>query len=145
VALRSLLQSGPVSHHGTFWDIGPIYLHPAPRQPGPILVGGESRAALRRAARLGDGYISIPHTMEDLESLMAELRALRAEHAPDRPPLRFHMHGLDLRGVGDYRRLVDAGAEAVTVGFWRQDRERFPWDEHLQKITDFSESIIRQM
>jgi alkanesulfonate monooxygenase SsuD/methylene tetrahydromethanopterin reductase-like flavin-dependent oxidoreductase (luciferase family) len=54
-ALRSLLRSGPVSHHGPFWDIGPIYLHPAPQRPVPILIGGESKAALQRAARLGDG------------------------------------------------------------------------------------------
>jgi probable F420-dependent oxidoreductase len=145
VAFRSFLKSGPVSHHGTFWDIGPIYLHPAPQQSVPILVGGESRAALERAARLGDGYVSVPHSLDDLGSLMSELRRLRAELAPDRLPLRFHMHGSDLQTVGDYRKLADIGAEAATVGFWRQGREPWPWEERLEKLNEFSESIIRKI
>jgi probable F420-dependent oxidoreductase len=89
VALRSLLSSGPVAHHGEFWQIEPIYLHPAPARPIPIFVGGESNAALERTARLADGYISIPHTLEDLETLMHELRRLRAALAPELAPLGF--------------------------------------------------------
>jgi probable F420-dependent oxidoreductase len=145
VAFRSLLKSGPVSHRGDFWNIPPIYLHPAPEQPVPIFVGGESKAALARAARLGDGYVSVPHTLEDLRSLAAELQRLRADLAPDLPPLRLHMHGLDLQTTGDYRNLADIGVEAATIGFWRRGREPLPLDEQQDRISEFSESIIRKM
>ncbi len=144
-ALRSLLKAGPVSHHGKIWNIGPIYLHPAPEQPVPIFVGGESKAALERTARLGDGYISIPHSMEDLEALMAELKRLRAALAPERPPLRFHLHGSDLRTLGDYRRLADAGAEAVTVAFWLHGRRSPVGQGLVERMKDFSESVIEKI
>ena len=49
----------------------------------PILVGGESGAALRRAARLGDGWIGMGHTFESAAGQIARLRELRAEHGRD--------------------------------------------------------------
>lgn len=145
LALRSLLKSGPVSYHGASWDIGPLYLHPAPREPVPIFVGGESKGALERTARLGDGYISIPHTLEDLEALMGELRRLRSSLAPEAAPLRFHLHGIGLDSVSDYHRLADAGAEAVNVAFWTSGRQEAPLDQHLAMMEEFSESIIAKM
>ncbi|MBO0727950.1 MAG: TIGR03619 family F420-dependent LLM class oxidoreductase [Acidimicrobiaceae bacterium] len=145
VALRSLLTTGPVSHHGNFWQIEPMYLHPAPSKPIPIFVGGESKAALERTARLGDGYISIPHTLEDLETLMHELRRLRAALAPELPPLRFHLHGSDLRTVGDYRRLADAGAEAVNIGFWRRGREPLAIEERIETMQEFAATVISKL
>jgi probable F420-dependent oxidoreductase len=145
VALRSLLRAGPVSHHGTFWDIDDIYLHPAPVQPVPVFIGGESKAALERAARLGDGYVSVPHTFEELELLMGELRRLRTALAPELPPLRFHVHCPELQTPDDFRRLADAGAEAVNVAFWRQAREPFPWEERVQRMHEFSSSVIAKM
>jgi probable F420-dependent oxidoreductase len=142
LALRSLLHSGPVSHQGEFWKFDSIYLHPAPREQVPIYVGGESKAALERAARLGDGYISLPHTLDDLESLMNELRRLRVSLASDKPPLRLHVHGSDLSTLGDYRRLADSGADAVNVAFWRRAREPMPWDERLEAMHNFADTVI---
>lgn len=144
-ALRALLQPGPVAHHGAFWNIDSIYLEPAPQTPVPIYVGGESNAALKRTARLGDGYISVPHTLEELESLIATLAGLRKTLAPDLPPLRFHAHGSGLHTLGDYRRLADAGADSATVAFWRRGREPLPWDERLEAIHDFASSVIQPL
>lgn len=144
-ALRELLKPGPVAHHGQFWNLGPLYMHPAPEKPVPIFVGGESKAALQRTARLGDGYISVGHTLQDLESMMAELRKMRSELAPEMAPLRFHMQGVDLQTVGDYRKLHDLGAEAVTVGFWKQGREPMVLDQQMERMSEFAESIITKL
>lgn len=144
-ALRSLLRRGPVSHQGTFWNIPPIYLHPAPERPVPIFVGGETKAALERTARLGDGYISIPHTIDELEALMTELRRLRTALAPERPPLRFHVHGRDVTTVGDYRRLADAGAEAVNVALWQYRDGSATLDDCVEKMTEFSDSVLSKV
>jgi probable F420-dependent oxidoreductase len=145
MALRALLRPGPVSYRGSLFDIPPIYLHPAPEQPVPLFVGGESKAALARTARLADGYVSIPHSMDELESLMAEMTRLRAELAPELPPLRFHVHATDVQTVHDYRRLADAGAEAVNVAFWRTGRETYPLEQELERMQEFSDSIITRV
>ena len=57
--LRRLWQGDQAEHAGKFFRFGPVRLKPPPVQPGgpPIWIGGRSDAALRRAARLGDGYV----------------------------------------------------------------------------------------
>ncbi len=57
--LRALLTGEPVTHHGEFFDMDDALILPAPQPPIPIVVGGRSDAALRRAGRLGDGWIGI--------------------------------------------------------------------------------------
>jgi alkanesulfonate monooxygenase SsuD/methylene tetrahydromethanopterin reductase-like flavin-dependent oxidoreductase (luciferase family) len=57
--VRRLLQGQPVSHHGGFFDLDDALILPAPDPPVPIVVGGRSEAAVRRAARLGDGWLGI--------------------------------------------------------------------------------------
>lgn len=58
--LRALWSEDGVQHHGRHFDFGPVSIDPKPLQAGgpPILVGGRKAPALRRAGRLGDGYIS---------------------------------------------------------------------------------------
>jgi alkanesulfonate monooxygenase SsuD/methylene tetrahydromethanopterin reductase-like flavin-dependent oxidoreductase (luciferase family) len=65
--LRALWAGGPVSHHGKYFDFDDLELRPvtAPgaqghrMQPGgpPLLVSGRKEPAMRRAARLGDGWM----------------------------------------------------------------------------------------
>ena len=58
--LRSLWAGGPVTHTGRFFDLHDVELRPvSPMQPGgpPIVVSGRKEPAMRRAARLGDGWM----------------------------------------------------------------------------------------
>jgi alkanesulfonate monooxygenase SsuD/methylene tetrahydromethanopterin reductase-like flavin-dependent oxidoreductase (luciferase family) len=65
--LRLLWKGRPVSHHGKFFNFDDIELRPVslrrdespPVQPGgpPLLVSGRKEPAMRRAARLGDGWM----------------------------------------------------------------------------------------
>jgi alkanesulfonate monooxygenase SsuD/methylene tetrahydromethanopterin reductase-like flavin-dependent oxidoreductase (luciferase family) len=48
-----------VTHHGEFFHLDEAVVLPAPDPPVPIVVGGRSEAAVRRAARLGDGWLGI--------------------------------------------------------------------------------------
>jgi alkanesulfonate monooxygenase SsuD/methylene tetrahydromethanopterin reductase-like flavin-dependent oxidoreductase (luciferase family) len=58
-ALRDLLTGNPVTLHGEFFDLTDAVVLPAPSTPIPIVVGGRSDAAIRRAARLGEGWLGI--------------------------------------------------------------------------------------
>jgi probable F420-dependent oxidoreductase len=57
--LRALWTQETASYHGKYFQFTDVSMRPKPVQPGgpPIIVGGRSDAALRRAARLGDGYM----------------------------------------------------------------------------------------
>src|ERR1700728_2327584 len=55
--IRGLSAGGYFSFHGEIFNIPNIKLSPIPSEPIPILIGGHSDAALRRAARAGDGWL----------------------------------------------------------------------------------------
>jgi alkanesulfonate monooxygenase SsuD/methylene tetrahydromethanopterin reductase-like flavin-dependent oxidoreductase (luciferase family) len=57
--VRRLLAGEAVSHQGEFFALDEARLLPTPEQPVPLIVGGRSAAALRRAGRLGDGWLGI--------------------------------------------------------------------------------------
>jgi alkanesulfonate monooxygenase SsuD/methylene tetrahydromethanopterin reductase-like flavin-dependent oxidoreductase (luciferase family) len=57
--VRRLLAGESVTHDGEFFQLEQARLRPAPAEPVPLVVGGRSEAALRRAGRLGDGWLGI--------------------------------------------------------------------------------------
>lgn len=57
--IRGLLRGEEVTHRGSHFQIEQARIRPRPRQPIPIIVGGRSNAALRRAAEYGDGWIGV--------------------------------------------------------------------------------------
>ena len=75
-ALRALWTEEEPSFHGRTVQFGPVRFEPKPAQRPhpPILVGGESGAALKRAAELGDGWYGVGHTPETAAGQMARLR-----------------------------------------------------------------------
>jgi alkanesulfonate monooxygenase SsuD/methylene tetrahydromethanopterin reductase-like flavin-dependent oxidoreductase (luciferase family) len=58
-AVRCLLTGEPTTLRGRFFDIDGAVIAPAPAAPVPIVVGGRSDSAVRRAGRLGDGWLGI--------------------------------------------------------------------------------------
>jgi len=57
--MRNAWQQGVAAHHGRFYDHCEAGFLPQPPGPGhtiPIIIGGHGDAALRRAARYGDGW-----------------------------------------------------------------------------------------
>jgi probable F420-dependent oxidoreductase len=77
--LRTLWGGGMVEHHGPCFDLPRLAMSPAPPAPIPIWIGGLAPAALRRAARLGDGWIGTGQTPDEAAHLLAELARLRRE------------------------------------------------------------------
>jgi probable F420-dependent oxidoreductase len=57
-----------VEHHGAFFDFDPVMFEPKPVQAPwpPLHIGGDGPAALRRAATVGDGWIPMNHTVEQV-------------------------------------------------------------------------------
>ena len=56
--IRGALRGEYFEFHSENYDIGPMKMNPVPDKPVPYLYGGHSHAALARAARLCDGWIS---------------------------------------------------------------------------------------
>jgi alkanesulfonate monooxygenase SsuD/methylene tetrahydromethanopterin reductase-like flavin-dependent oxidoreductase (luciferase family) len=89
--LRQLLTGTAVTFHGKFFDLDEAVITPAPADPIPIIIGGRSDAAIRRAGRLGDGWLGIWNSPRRFAAAveMAAQEAARAGR-PD-PPGRHAM------------------------------------------------------
>lgn len=58
--VRACWTGHPDEFHGEHYDLpAGVVCQPTPARPVPILVGGTTKAALSRAARLGDGWLGI--------------------------------------------------------------------------------------
>lgn len=115
--LRGLLAGGYYRHEGALYDIESIKLCPVPTAPVPLLVGGHSGAALRRAARVGDGWLHAGGAPGELERLLAELRTFRAEAGRADAPFDVRVISRDAYTVDGVRRLEALGVTDVVVGF----------------------------
>lgn len=62
--LRALWTGGPATLDGRYYSLREAYAHPVPQPPPPIIVGGETRAGARLAARIGDGWSAFEETFE---------------------------------------------------------------------------------
>jgi probable F420-dependent oxidoreductase len=121
---KRLWDEEVVEHHGEFFDFDRVMFEPKPVQRPwpPLLVGGESIAALRRAARLGDGWVGMGHTLDSIGAPVARLRRLREEYDRADRPFAVVVGGPVERGE-DVERWEDAGVDRLIVSPWRRSRE----------------------
>jgi alkanesulfonate monooxygenase SsuD/methylene tetrahydromethanopterin reductase-like flavin-dependent oxidoreductase (luciferase family) len=119
--LRGLGEGTPVTLDGEFFSLHEALILPAPSPPVPLIVGGRSDAAVRRAAKLGDGWLGIWVSARRF----AEATAQAAEAAADRPdwPARHVMQVWC--GIADSKEDARACLAPAMEGFYGLPFERF--------------------
>ena len=126
-----------IEHHGEFFDFDAVMFEPKPVQKPapPIHVGGESAAALRRAAAHGDGWLGLTHTPDSAAKIVAELRRLRAEAG--RAGDRFEVSvGAQPADAAEVRRFAEAGVDRIITSPWKRSRE------YAEGMRRFAESVL---
>jgi probable F420-dependent oxidoreductase len=125
--IRGLTKGDFYEFHGKHYDIPSIKICPVPTQPIPILIGGHSEPALRRAARIGDGWMHAGS--DDLGAMLRRLTQLRKEYGREREPFEIHVISFDAFTVDGIHGLEDLGITDVIVGF------RNPYDRSSDSMT----------
>jgi probable F420-dependent oxidoreductase len=121
---KRLWTEPAVAHDGEFFSFDAVAFEPKPVQKPypPILVGGESPAALRRAALLADGWIGMAHTLESATEQIAKLRELRKQrddtNAPDRE-LQICVGG-PVRDADEVKRWEEIGVTRLVIAPWKR-------------------------
>jgi probable F420-dependent oxidoreductase len=143
--LRGAMSGQYFEYHSDNYDFGRMKMNPVPTRPVPIIIGGHSRPALARAARLGDGWVSANTDFATLQSLIAELNRLR-EAAGTRARADFEIHGFDMgaRSAADFRRLAGIGVTDACVAPWGMDVS-LALPEQLAGLRRFGEEVIARM
>ncbi len=80
--IRSLWSGDVVNHSGPFYPMADVRIHPSPVQPGgpPIVVAGRRIPAMRRAARLGDGWMPYLYSPERYADSVHTITTLAADN-----------------------------------------------------------------
>ena len=123
-ALRALWRGGWVSWAGEHYRVPEMMLEPHPPGPVPILCGGESDAALRRAARLCDGWVGTAYVLDEAVRHVDRLSDLRREYGRAEQPFEVLVALLDPPSVELYQRAEEAGITAVMVAPWAMAQDR---------------------
>jgi probable F420-dependent oxidoreductase len=88
--MRRCWAEDEVTHAGEFWQLDRITIRPKPTQrPLPVWIGGNSEAAMRRAGRLGDGWIPSFIAPGPFRAGVERTRAFAAEAGREVPPDHF--------------------------------------------------------
>jgi probable F420-dependent oxidoreductase len=157
--VKRLCQGGDVTFQGEHYQLDPVISSPGSvqRPHPPILIGGTSNAALRRAVRLGDGWLSTGLRPEHLRERLSTLQKLcEAQGRPFADLSLSHKLFINIgetrkgadgnrdTGTGsqadivdDLRRLVDLGYDHMIVRYRGSDAE-----EQRKQLRIFISDII---
>ena len=141
---RTYLPGEFFEFHGRHYDLEPIKLCPIPTRPIPILIGGHADAALRRAARIADGWMHAGGgEAQDLDAALRRLTELRREHGREREPFEIHVISLDAYTPDGARRLEEKGVTDAIVGFrnaYEQDTQTL--DQKIDALRAYADRVI---
>ena len=118
-ALRALWSQSPATYQGDFTSFTDVYSRPAPVQERiPIVIGGHSKPAARRAGRLGDGFFPGSGTHETLAELIGVMREAATEAGRDPDAIEVTSGGNGALGSGaleEIEKLADLGVSRVII------------------------------
>jgi alkanesulfonate monooxygenase SsuD/methylene tetrahydromethanopterin reductase-like flavin-dependent oxidoreductase (luciferase family) len=143
--IKLVLAGGMVEFHGDFYDFDRLQMSPAPSRPVPFYVGGHTDVALKRAARISDGWTSAMMTCDQLAETIGKLRALLAEYDRAGVPFEYQAVCIDKFGVDGHRELADIGVTDNIVIPWMFDGLGFdaPLEKKKDSLKRFADTYIR--
>ena len=143
-ALRALWRGGWVSFDGDYYRVPEMMIEPHPPAPVPILCGGESDAALRRAARHCDGWVGTAYAFDDAKAIVDKLQGYRRRLDRADEPFEILLALLDPPSPDLYRRAEDIGITGVMCAPWMQTdvRSGVGVERYRESIGRFAETVI---
>ncbi len=156
---KAIAAGGTASYRGTTYQFEAVHSSPGSvqRPHPPILIGGLADAALRRIARLADGWLAVTFGPTELRERLGVLRDLWAEHGrrPDALQLAYKLFlsvgeakpsRFDARAPGsgsvqqiidDLKMILDLGFQTVIVRYHGTGA-----DEQVEQISRFVDDIV---
>jgi len=142
--LRKLWSDPLVEFEGQFDRVDRAALLPRPRRPIPIWMGGYSEAALRRAAKTGDGFI-FAEGLGDSFKHLTRLQGYVEEEGRSADNFGLQCNMLSVYGAEAVTeralRWRDAGGTHVGINTMGQDLTTI--DEHLAYIEQIAEALAK--
>src|SRR5690606_5535402 len=134
----------------SFFELESMKQTPPPPTRIPLLVGGHSDAALRRAVRKGDGWMHAGGDGEELDRLLDRLAEIRKEEGDTRDSSQFEVHVIsyDAYTPDGVRRLEDKGVTDCIVGFrvpYVLGPDTEPLEAKVEHLRKYAEDVISRV
>ena len=147
-ALRELWRGGWVSWSGTHYQVPELMIEPHPQEPVPILCGGESEAALQRAARLCDGWVGTAYSRQQAAEKVESLTALRRRFGRDGDPFQIMVAFTEPPSADLFTYAEDIGVTAVMCSPWGSAGAAgapATVDDYRVAIERFADTVLAEM
>ena len=142
--IRGMLNGNYFAFEGQFYRFGEVKMKPIPTKPLPILVGGHSKAALRRAATLGDGWMSAGGTLEENRDMVKTINAFRKDFGTADRPFEIHAGVMDYKDVDAMRRMIDIGATHIFTAPWDVYNPTLSRQQKIDAVMRFGDEVIQK-
>lgn len=148
--LRACWDADPVSFSGPFTEIPPASVLPKPVQGAgvPIVIGGSTRLAARRAGRLGDGFFPYVCGPDDYADRVEVIRATAREHGRDPDAIELSVWPGSYRYGSAFdldlaKRYADVGVTRFVVSAQEATGDTF--DDLRRFLTDYRDQVLDRL
>lgn len=141
--MRLLWTGKMVDYEGKYYQFSAMEMNPAPSEAIPIWIGGISEPAMKRAARLADGWVTDLQSTADIVESIGKINQWRREFGRENEPFEVMATPNDAWDVDGYRRLQDAGVSHILTMPWPFYHGESDKLEHkLDGIRRYADDII---
>lgn len=141
--LRGLETGEFFGYEGDIHQMPANKMTPAPTAATPILIGGHTEPALKRAAR-ADGWMCAGLNLEQLDVHIRRIHELREELATSQRPFRVYTTGADAFSKEGLQKLHEIGVTDVIIGFrnvYAMEEDK-PLDEKIAMLNWYASEFI---
>ncbi|WP_167302216.1 LLM class flavin-dependent oxidoreductase [Sphingobium vermicomposti] len=147
--VRGLCAGGYFEFHGEFYDLPSVKLNPVPGKPLPILIGGFSDAALKRAAH-NDGFMYAGGNggTDQLSAMIDKIDGYRAEAGTQNKPFRLFATAMGEIDVDAVKRHEDLGVTDMPIAFrnlYAVEEDRQPLADKMDDLKRFADDVIAKI
>ncbi len=151
-ALRAIWSGGWVEYHGTHYDVPEMRMEPSPPGPIPILGGGHSSPALRRAATLCDGWVAAgAYSPEEARSYLSQLHAERRKAGRENDPFAIFLSLWSIPDLDLYRSFEEEYgvtdflcAPAMVARVDKADPPERQLESRIEASARFAEEVLEK-
>lgn len=132
------------AYRGKYFDFPPLQISPHSSYRVPLYFGGTAEVALRRAARVGDGWIGAGNTPEEIPGLMQHLQGLRREYGREHLPFETLVGVYASPDRALFDSLQNTGmTSGLNMPFAYVLGPRSSLDDKKKMMAQFAEDVIR--
>ncbi len=142
--LRGLETGEFFGYAGEMINLPTIKMRPVPTERTALLIGGHAEPALKRAARVGDGWMCAGANMEQLRAYINRINQLRNDYGTADQPFRIYTTGQDAFTREGIEQLQSIGVTDVIIAFrnvYEMEQDK-PLEEKIAMLNWYAGEFI---